>query len=325
MLELDTAMASSDTTSAPTSIKFKVITGLILFFGLGAILGGLWTWRWYQDLRPVALGDPFSWESAEAKQRVADALSKVVTLPDFLVGVHLVKSGENYWSVARDAGVDIDTLVGCNPELKNLDAWMGQPLLMVNQRGAIHIASEFDTEEMVARRYGIEPEELLASNKMPWYGLREGQVLFIPGAKPGLVSKDMENQFAKRKIFRSPLEGRYTSLIGSRRDPFTGVTKRHNGVDIKAKFNAPVAAAAGGTVIFSGWKGGYGKCVIIKHKDGYQSLYGHLNKIHVRVGQKITQHHPVGKVGMTGRTTGPHLHFTIWKDKKLKDPLQYLW
>jgi murein DD-endopeptidase MepM/ murein hydrolase activator NlpD len=99
----------------------------------------------------------------------------------------------------------------------------------------------------------------------------------------------------------------------------------HNGVDIKAAYNDPVSAAAAGTVIFSGWNSGFGKCVKIDHKNGYVTLYGHLNSISVSLGQQVKQYQFVGKVGSTGRATGPHLHFTIYHNGKIKNPLEFLW
>lgn len=113
--------------------------------------------------------------------------------------------------------------------------------------------------------------------------------------------------------------------MGTRVDPFTGEKRFHNGVDIRAPFNALVAAAADGTVALAGWNDGFGKCVVIDHAQGYRTLYGHLNAILVHVGETVKQHQLIGRVGMTGRTTGPHLHFTIWKNKKVQDPMKYLW
>jgi len=131
--------------------------------------------------------------------------------------------------------------------------------------------------------------------------------------------------FKRRSVLRSPLNGRYTSLMGSRSGPFTGAVSHHNGVDIKAAYNEPVSAAAPGVVIFAGWNGGFGKCIKIDHKNGYVTLYGHLNSIQVHVGQQIRQFQVIGKVGSTGRSTGPHLHFTIYFEGKARNPLEFLW
>jgi murein DD-endopeptidase MepM/ murein hydrolase activator NlpD len=156
-------------------------------------------------------------------------------------------------------------------------------------------------------------------------GIKAGQVLFLPDVRPRQHTPEMAALYEGRDFLRSPLAGKFTSFVGTRTDPFTGEHRHHNGVDIKAPFNALVAASADGTVSLAGWNSGFGKCVIIDHAQGYRTLYGHLNVILVHQGQQVKQFQYIGKVGMTGRTTGPHLHFTIWKDGQLRNPLKYLW
>lgn len=295
-----------------------VLTAAVLWAGISVH-------HWYLGLRPVDLGSPSTWTSLETKQKIADSLAQIVTLPDFRVGVHLVQRGENYWGIARDGNINIDTLVGFNPELENLQAWLEQPLMMSNTKGSLVLAKRGDSLRTIAIRAGMEAKTIAEANRLPWYGLREGQLLFLPGARPAMLSAAMKDHYGKRSIFRSPLQGSYSSLKGNRSDPFTGSTKHHNGVDIRADYNEPVAAAAGGKVIFAGWKNGYGKTVIIDHAEDYRSLYGHLNSIQVKHGARVQRHQFIGLVGATGRATGPHLHFTIWHKGKLKDPLQFLW
>jgi murein DD-endopeptidase MepM/ murein hydrolase activator NlpD len=198
-------------------------------------------------------------------------------------------------------------------------------VLLPNQKGSLYQVGETRTPEAIEEEFGLLSGTVRAANKVGWRGLAEGQVLFLPGIGPKQMTASMQAIYARRSFFRSPLAGRYTSLLGNRVDPFTGVIRHHNGVDIKAAFNAPVAAAADGVVKLAGWNDGFGKCIIIDHAEGYRTLYGHLNEINVKIGQKVKQHQFIGRVGLTGRTTGPHLHFTIWKNGKLQDPLKYLW
>jgi murein DD-endopeptidase MepM/ murein hydrolase activator NlpD len=189
----------------------------------------------------------------------------------------------------------------------------------------LHQVVEGQTPESIEKDYGLISGTVRAANRVGLLGLRPGEVLFLPGVAPRQLTGRMQDLFSRRNFFRSPIAGRYTSLLGKRVDPFTGAIRHHNGVDIKAQFNSLVAAAADGTVVLAGWNDGFGKCVIIDHAQGFRTLYGHLNEILVHVGQKVKQHQPIGRVGITGRTTGPHLHFTIWKDNKLQNPLNYLW
>lgn len=124
--------------------------------------------------------------------------------------------------------------------------------------------------------------------------------------------------------FRLPIDyGRITSPFGYRRDPFTGRRRFHNGIDIIARRNTSVRAAADGRVIYSGWKGNFGKTVVIRHKDGKKTLYAHLNRMSVRSSQNVKMGEIIGGAGKTGRSTASHLHFTVYEDGKAINPLSY--
>jgi len=100
--------------------------------------------------------------------------------------------------------------------------------------------------------------------------------------------------------------------------------RHHDGVDIPAVTGTNIIASADGTVISSGWMSGYGKVIILKHKNGYHSVYAHTNKMFVKKGQKISQGEVIAEVGSTGRSSGPHLHFEIRKKNKVRNPANYL-
>ena len=123
---------------------------------------------------------------------------------------------------------------------------------------------------------------------------------------------------------RVPIDsGRISSPYGYRTDPFTKRRRFHNGIDIIAKTNTPVKAAAAGTVIFVGRKGRLGKTVVIQHSDNMKTVYGHLNRYHVSSGQKVLKGENIAGVGSTGRSTAPHLHFTVLVNEKPVDPLSF--
>ena len=122
-----------------------------------------------------------------------------------------------------------------------------------------------------------------------------------------------------------PTWGRITSRYGYRRDPFNGKYEFHEGVDIKAPYGTRVRATADGKVIFAGWKPGYGKTVIIKHAYGYRTLYGHMSRIRVKAGQWVKSGDVIGYVGSTGRSTGPHVHYEVWHNSRLQNPLKYMY
>lgn len=123
------------------------------------------------------------------------------------------------------------------------------------------------------------------------------------------------------------MEGTYiTSGYGNRLHPIQGVYKKHAGIDISGSNvnGAPVVAAADGVVTYAGWIGGYGNCIIINHGSGIVSLYGHGSETVATVGQVVKQGDIIMKVGSTGNSTGPHVHFEIRKNGEVVDPIPYL-
>ncbi len=118
-----------------------------------------------------------------------------------------------------------------------------------------------------------------------------------------------------------PLRGYVTGGVGRRADPFNAaVTDMHTGMDISAPYGTKVYAPADGTIIYSGAREGYGNIVVIDHKFGFTTRYGHLSKFNVQIGQRVSRHDIIGYVGTSGRTTGPHLHFEIWQYNRFLDP-----
>lgn len=122
--------------------------------------------------------------------------------------------------------------------------------------------------------------------------------------------------------FTWPLRGVLTSRFGLRRHPIFRIRQIHQGLDIAAARGTPVRAASGGVVLFAGWYGGYGKLVIIDHGQGTSTLYGHLSAILVTPGRQVPQGHVIGRVGSTGYSTGPHLHFEVRQNGRPVDPMR---
>jgi murein DD-endopeptidase MepM/ murein hydrolase activator NlpD len=124
--------------------------------------------------------------------------------------------------------------------------------------------------------------------------------------------------------FGKPTSGKISSFFGYRKDPFHKRKALHTGIDFSAGTGTPVITTADGVVKSAGWRKGYGKCIVVQHKSGYKTLYGHLSKIKVIKGQKVKSGDLIGKVGSTGRSTGPHLHYEVYKDGKRINPKNYL-
>lgn len=121
-----------------------------------------------------------------------------------------------------------------------------------------------------------------------------------------------------------PVEGHVTGSFGERIDPFNGEGAFHSGVDISTGFGTPVIAPADGTVVFADFLGGYGRAIMIDHGHGITTRFGHLANFAVIAGQKIQRGDTIGYVGLSGRSTGPHLHYEVRINDTPVNPYKYL-
>ena len=122
----------------------------------------------------------------------------------------------------------------------------------------------------------------------------------------------------------APVVGVITDGYGPRLDPVTRRPAFHDGLDISVAIGTVVSAPADGVVVYANRDSGYGKMIKINHGYGYTTIYGHLEKFLVKEGSKVSRGQPIGRVGMSGRTTGPHLHYEVWKDGEKQNPLHYI-
>ncbi len=120
-----------------------------------------------------------------------------------------------------------------------------------------------------------------------------------------------ERQLEQKLDDAMPVKGVVTSPVGWRHDPISGELKFHKGTDIAAAYGSEVKAVAGGLVVESGEKGGYGNAVVIQTDDGRKMLYGHNAANLVRAGDRVESGATIAQVGSTGRATGPHVHFEV--------------
>jgi murein DD-endopeptidase MepM/ murein hydrolase activator NlpD len=148
--------------------------------------------------------------------------------------------------------------------------------------------------------------------------------LFRYTTPDGLTSYfDEGGQSARRGFLKSPLKfANVTSRFGNRRHPVLGYDRLHRGVDYGAPTGTPVWSVGDGQVRLAGWHGGCGKTVIIRHRNGYETVYCHLSRIGVSAGKPVSQKQVIGWVGSTGMSTGPHLHFEVKRGGTHVNPLQ---
>lgn len=139
----------------------------------------------------------------------------------------------------------------------------------------------------------------------------------------------------KRSLYRStpigwPTEGRITSKFGYRFSPILASNGEseggqfHSGIDIANSADTPILATADGVVRRAGWAGGYGRMILIEHDWGYATLYGHTSKVLVKEGDFVRRGQMIAYMGTTGRSTGPHLHYEVWRHGHPVNPMPYL-
>ncbi|BCJ86562.1 M23 family metallopeptidase [Effusibacillus dendaii] len=115
-----------------------------------------------------------------------------------------------------------------------------------------------------------------------------------------------------------------SSDFGYRLDPFDNTYSLHTGLDIAGSYGSPVQATADGVITEAGWDGGYGICIMVDHGNGIVTRYGHLSAVDVKTGQTVKKGDTIGRIGSTGRSTGPHLHYEITVSGNLVNPVKYL-
>ncbi len=150
---------------------------------------------------------------------------------------------------------------------------------------------------------------------------------YLPPRKEYEILRERINTYLTRleKVpLGKPCRGYISSYYGYRRDPFTGKRAFHSGIDIVARYGAPVRATADGVVYRVGYSRGLGRYVKIRHKHGFLTVYGHLRKYVVKRGERVKKGEIIGYVGNTGRSTGPHLHYEIRRWGRSLNPLRFI-
>ena len=197
-------------------------------------------------------------------------------------------------------------------------------------QAAVHVVQRGETIYQIAQRYGVSVDAIVQANRITDFSAIEvGTRLVIPGAKqdeslasliPFRHTADLRSQ-ARREAdleFDWPIFGRFSSGFGWR-----GIGS-HEGIDLTAQPGTPVLAAEAGRVIESGWRGDYGRVIVVKHAGRYSTLYAHNRNVRVKKGAFVEKGDVIAEVGATGNASGPHLHFEIRRAKEPQDPLRYL-
>lgn len=233
------------------------------------------------------------------------------------IQIYVVQESESLSVIAEKFGVSVNTILWAN-EIKNPNTIRpGDTLIILPVSGVRHVVKKGDTIAAIAKKYGGDVTDILAYNSLVTGAeLVVGTTVVIPGGevaipkvadkKKSTAKKGATGSVSTKGYFIRPLPSVY---------PKTQGIHGYNGVDIGAPIGTEVHAAAAGTVILSrsggSYNGGYGNYVVIKHANGTQTLYAHLNSILVSSGDTVSQGEAIGYSGNTGRSTGAHLHFEV--------------
>ena len=199
------------------------------------------------------------------------------------------------------------------------------------QRELNRLSNRVEAVEDTSRKLAQESGLVSGNNSTPGAGgpelpLEPESVIALE-TKMNRIERELRAYEARHSHTPSiwPVEGTLESGFGGRRNPFGGSSYEfHSGQDIDAAPGAPVIAGASGKVTFTGWQNGYGQLVVVDHGRGLTTRYGHLSVIAASVGQLIKRGELLGRVGSTGRSTGPHLHYEVRINDQPVNPLQYL-
>ncbi|MDR0450736.1 MAG: M23 family metallopeptidase [Treponema sp.] len=264
--------------------------------GLASYVGaGLLSFREAEEI-PLDLTESFSW------------------------GTYTVRRGDTVSQIAADYHISLDAIIASNGIANVKRLREGETLRIPNMDGIPYTVKKGDNITKISAAMGVPKEAILDANDIQNDFIAQGTLLFIPGAR----MKREELKMAMGDLFIYPVRGRLTSPYGWRNDPISGVRRHHAAVDLAAPMGTPIKAAQDGKVSVVGINSTYGNFVILEHGGGYQTMYAHMSVVSVKQGASVIQGLKIGEVGSTGYSTGPHLHFAVYRNGRPLNPLEFL-
>lgn len=242
-------------------------------------------------------------------------------LPPLTYKTYRVKQGDMIGIIAEENNISQDTLITVNHITATRSLQIGTYLKIPSIPGILYtVRQDGETLENIAKTYDISAEKCSTVNNTALdVSLKAGSTLFLPDALMDEVTKKEING----DLFHKPLKARWylSSPYGWRKSPFNTAKRTfHGGMDMACASGSNIYASLDGRVSFTGYNDTYGNYVIITHHSGYKSLYAHMSSISCKKGQYVYTNTIIGKVGSTGMSTGPHLHFAVYKNGKGLNP-----
>ncbi|MBI2551375.1 M23 family metallopeptidase [Candidatus Uhrbacteria bacterium] len=245
---------------------------------------------------------------------------------------YVVQSGDTLGHIAETYGLSLSSVLWANNLTGRSPIRDGQKLVIPPVDGVLYTVKKGDSVSKIAKQFGADSQQILAFNLLESVdALTVGSQIVVPGGEP------------PKPVVRAPVANIFKptpSVPSAPRGSAEGVGKwvwptdwrvitqyygwKHTGVDIDGDYTTHSYAAADGTVIYSGWRNGYGYTIEVDHGGGLVTRYAHHSKLYVEVGEKVKAGQSIAQTGTTGHSTGTHLHFEVIKNKKFQNPLDYV-
>jgi murein DD-endopeptidase MepM/ murein hydrolase activator NlpD len=278
------------------------------------------------SISSINIDDGASRVATTARGIIAGSRSPVTVAAEDVRPVinYAVEGGDNLGAIAQHFQIDIDDLAfanGIDDESETLR--VGQSLLIPPGLGALYFVKDGDTIAGVAKKFKVEQAAIMSYNRLYFEPehFAPGQLIFVPGGEVPA----MKRITAPRSI---PIPGQLPARTGQLSWPVNGVLTQsfwwgHTGVDLAAPYGTPIKSADDGVVVATGWVAVGGLRVCVQHSGGMQTCYYHTSAVYVTPGQTVARGQVLAAIGMTGVTTGPHVHWEVKINGAFVNPLAY--
>ena len=302
--------------------------------------------------------DSYFVENVEIKQEYVDAslvmnlgnIAEILNATKAGEVTYTVQAGDSYYYIAELYGISVDDLLDMNPGYDPKLLRVGDVLTISNAVPYLTIVNVERQNYVQDIPYEVEYQDDNTMYQGDYKVLSAGtfgkadvtaNVTYINGeetARQVVASVTLSDPVTETQArgtiprptwfptgsFRWPCNGTITSYFGRRNTGIKGASTYHEAIDIANSYGTPIYASDGGTVTYSGWRGGYGYLVIIDHGNGYQTYYGHNSSLVVSVGEHVYKGQQIARMGSTGVSSGNHCHFGILINGTFVNPLNYL-
>ena len=234
------------------------------------------------------------------------------TIEDDQISIYVVHNGDTLPAIAKMFDVSVNTIRWAN-DIKGNTITVGQTLVILPISGVQHVVKSGDTLQSIAKLHKGDLDEVLQYNNLAKNSkLAVGDIVVVPDGEVVSISSGSSKSGTGGSKSTPTYSGYYMRpIVGGKK---TQSLHGHNGVDLASSYGANILASATGEVIVSrssGYNGGYGLYVVVKHGNGTQTLYAHMSSVLVSAGDRVSQGQVIGKMGSTGKSSGTHLHFEI--------------